>query len=371
MVGAAAVVLVAGVAGATVAGMRWHARGAPERALAELAAAVRTRDTATVERAVDLRAFSQQIVDEAIAIMKVETLRDDGAGALGVAVGSDAIDKMAPTVARSFEMSLRQSLSKTADSAAEHTPAMLEPLVRLSQGLGGGLPVYGAAADSAALAGSQTGDGIEWRGFGETRFRGDTALVPITVRDRELPNPVTLTVRLVKRDEAWTVVALDRVGDVLVNIRDQRKRILDDYNARVLERLDEMLEVGPVRRSMTSDYYGINTWVTLRSAVTNRSDTPVEKMFFYTRSADGALDDDITYVELGDNGPVAPGKTATVTEIINYNRFIDWHATVRFGDLERLKPQPIYAVRITATGKDTVQRAATWYEYARRELHRR
>jgi len=365
---AGVVVLAFLIAGA---GARWwYARRAPQRALVALAAAIHKRDSVAVERAVDFPALSKQVVDEAITVAKVDNLRDPNTTGLSDAVSSDMYDKMAPTVARSFEMSLRASLSKTADSAADHTPMLVEPLVRLSEAVGGGLPVYGATPDSVALASTHASDGVEWQGFGETRRRGDTALVPLTVRDRELPKPITLTMRLVPRDGAWTLIALDRVGDVLEGVRNQRKGIVDAYNANMLARLKGTLAVGDLSRSVTSDAWGINTWVRLSVPVTNKGDKPVTVALLESASADADIVSNVGFIRIGSSTPLAPGQTGTFVYLLSYNPYIDWHKTIRYGDLDGLTPQPVYVVRQVGTGLDTLAKVGGWPEYVRRVLRR-
>lgn len=365
----AAVLILAALGVAGWAVLSWRARQAPERTLRRLAAAVQARDTAIVERLVDLPALSKQVVDEAITVVKVGSLRDGDSG-FGIAVGGETLDKMAPTVARSFELSLRESIGEGADSAAAHIPAALSPLVRLSQGLGGALAVHDLS-DGADDRLAPTGDGVDWLGFGETRWRGDTALVPFTVRDRDLPKPVTLTARLVRRDEGWVLLALDRIGDVLMNIEKQRDAIIAAHNAQVDTLLASLVDVGTVRRSVNSDGWGIRTFVRLTAPITNRSDTPLETVFFRARLSGGELSDDITFVRLDDDEPLAPGKTGTITDIIDYNPYIEWHRTVRYGSGSTIVPELVLAVRLTQAGSDTVARVGGWREYEDRVLKRR
>lgn len=372
--GAAAVVIGAAVAG----GLWMRARTAPRRALEEVAAAVRAHDLPRIERHVDLTALAKQLVEEGVTAVQVEALRSSNS----TATQSDParVVAVSATVARSLEMSLRTSLVNPNDStAAANMPAMLDPLYPFGQALGAAVPVTDASTPATTAATQRLsppaprGGSVEWQGFGTTVVLGDTALVPFTARDRELSKATTLTARLVRRNGAWVVIGIHKVGDVLTEIRAQRTAIIDRYNVVLGDTLKSLMSIGPARvRVSNPDGWGINVYVIVSAPVTNRSSMPLRWLGIGYRQDDGSRLENVYLTPMVGRAkvPLQPGETAVYDYYLEYNRFIDWHRTVRYTSYKAAQFEPRFAIRGTAEKPDTLVSLDTWDEYLER-IHRR
>lgn len=331
---------------------------APRRTVESLGKAIRERDTTTVYRLVDLPTFSDQLVREAAVATQVQTLASGKGSA--VALSSDVVEKMLPTVARSTTISLKRALVGITDSTAS-PPQMLAPLMPFSSAIGRGVPV--SRGDSSALPSRQAVGGVEWLGMEPVRYRGDTAIVALRARDRLLPKPVTIPLRLVLRDGDWVVIAIDRAGDILVDLQQQQSEVLAKVNDEIGATMASLVRVDPLQRSVASSEYGIRTFVTLTARVTNVSPDPVELLMIEPRSSNEALDREVGLIPRA-MGQMPPGGSKEYWTIIEYNQFIDWHTTLRYGSVEKWPLVPVIMIKAAGTARaDTLRRFSTWAAY--------
>jgi hypothetical protein len=349
-------IAIATVAAAAVAAYRYA--HAPGYALNKLARAMTAHDTATVHEYLDVQATSTQIVNAVVESATASTMMEasnegNGFAAMGAAIGSLMIDRMKPALAT--------MLRATIDSAIA-TPDMryLAPANSQRQ------PSVAAAPGAMRSAVAQIRDReMQLERVGTTRQFRDSATVDLHIRHESFDTTLALNVAMRRTGGLWRVVGLVNVGTYLKSLEAVEAKRLEVKNSPIIARLRQMAPVGKLEVAHQSAGY-FSEYLRLRAAVRNDSRDTIVVLFFKldgpTVSVGGGS---VALLHSEEKGPIAPGVTAAVDGLIEYNRFLDGQNTLRYSP-EQFAPRLVLAVTRNGTARDTITPYETWADYRRR-----
>jgi hypothetical protein len=344
-------VVLSGVVVLAVSGLLAWRRytGSPVYALRQVQAAARERNRLKFERYVDLQRFSTTTVDEMLARATLSSMTESKSGfaALGAMLGASMLDKLKPALASE----MRGSILKAVENGR------FDKVFAASNDSGRGRDVT-----LASVARNVSADQMRFESIGEARTEGDVATVDLRFRNERLDTTLVLRLRLERGPEAWRIVAPDNLRDYLQTVDGLQQRRLAEVNRRMRQRLNAAVEVGEVRRGIrTYEYYSDD--VVLSARVRNIGKDTIDVVLLTLVADEAPIDRGD--MALGLTSPIPPGEEATAQRTLDYNRFIDWHRTLRYSD--RLRAEPWAIITRRGAQRDTLWEYGSWSEYTERQ----
>ena len=194
------------------------------------------------------------------------------------------------------------------------------------------------------------------------RVEGDIATVDLRFRNQLLDTTLVLRLRLERGPEVWRIVAPDNLRDYLQTVDGLQQLRLTDVNRRIREKLNAAVEVGEVTRGIrTYEYYSDD--VVLSARVRNIGRDTINAVLFTLYADETPIDR--TDIALTLTTPIPPSAEATAQRTLDYNRFIDWHRTIRYSS--RLRAEPWAVITGRGAQRDTLWEYSSWSEYAERK----
>jgi hypothetical protein len=165
----------------------------------------------------------------------------------------------------------------------------------------------------------------------------------------------------------WVVVGPDNFAEYLEQIQELQQAKLREVNQRIQERLKTIVRAGRLQRYVRSYGY-FSDYLHLELPVTNiGSDTITLVAARLHNVASRPATDNDTWLLF--SGLLLPGRSARAAKTLDYNRFIDWHVSLRYSD--GLVPE-VFAVYLRGNAPaDTISTFASWNEYAQRAVRGR
>lgn len=321
--------------------------GSPKYALAQVRTAVAKHDRDTFERYVDVESVVDHAVDDvfdyAIAVLMAES-KGDGLATLGAAFGSALIDEMKPAIKAGGRQALLRAVEtgSFADAAAE-----VEAL-----GTSGEIDI--------AEMGSAVGFAQEtFAGVGDLRQNGDVAAIPLRFRPPRLDTTLTVSARLERINDVWTVSRVTGVDTYLRTVYSLQEAKLAAVNDSILEVLEAYLETGPVRSRLRQNGW-FSQVIVLSSTVRNAGPHTLSEVVLSLSDRQGELpteDVALHWLGQGEKSVLPPGDSVRVVGILNYNPFLNWHNRLT----RDLTARPIL-VSIYGT-HDLIQRYENWDQF--------
>lgn len=319
----------------------------PTYTLKEIQAAIEERNRLKFERYVDLDRIAETMVDEIIAQTTLAGMGESRSGfaAIGAMLGAGVADRLKPALKSTF----RATVLKAVESGRMDS-------------------IFGAPADTAsrqidlALVARNTG-------ANETKFLGltgierheDVATVGFRLRNEILDTTLALRWRMERHGNRWKFVAPDNLADYLSDISLLQEKHLTAANQAVRESLAEMVQMGGLKRRVREYRYASDDLI-LELQVENLSTDTIKAVIIELYGPDGKIEGDA--VSLGYLGNLLPGAKGTARRVIDYNRFIDRHVTLRYSN--SLEPRILGVVVRRGDEEEMVVGYANWAEYLER-----
>lgn len=290
-------------------------RNSPEYALSQIRDAVQERNALKFERYVALEPFSEALVDDVFSFTLQSTLEESSGGleALGSAIGANLLDQLKPTAASLVQSSIRESIETgKADSIFESASAK-QGDVQLSKLL-----------QSAAV------DPSGFKGLGDIQREDDVAIVGLRFRNAPLDTTVTFKVKLETRDGRWTVTQPYDLPRLLRAVDDRQERLIADANEKIRSRLRGMVDLGDVDVTYRQPCLYCDERLVVDVPITNASQDTFDLVQVALTWLGEPLDEE---ARVGARD-IPPGETSRGRKEIDYNQFIDWHSTLRRGNVD-------------------------------------
>lgn len=269
----------------------------PQRAIKQVQSAVEKRDILAFEEVVDLERFATKTVSDYLDAL----------------LAAQNAPLLAPFV---------QALKPAA--SARLTEAIKEGVKNGS--MQQWLNAHGQDTAAATVVIQRLG--VPWSGVVDVKVaqeRGRVALLALTLRNVELDTTFVVDVRM-EKGERWRIVAPENVLHYAEQLAAVEELRLTATNDSVLRRFAQHIRTGELRR--TVEEYD-NDWLSLSMPVENIGPKPIEAAVFRVYSPAGALLSDDQYMIVRE---LAPGATGLAKLLIDYNRYVDSHASLRFTD---------------------------------------
>jgi hypothetical protein len=172
---------------------------------------------------------------------------------------------------------------------------------------------------------------------------------------------------MARTGDRWVVVGPDNFAEYLEEIQELQQAKLREANQHVQEQLRRIVRAGELQRYVRSYGY-FSDYLHLELPITNIGKDTIALVAARVHNVSGrpASDND-TWLLF--SGSLLPGRSARAVRSIDYNRFIDWHVSLRYSDA--LVPE-VFAVYLEGSApSDTISTFDTWNEYALRTTRRR
>lgn len=305
---------------AAVVGGVWYYnyRQSPAYALGQLREAVEEQNTLKFERYAQIDHFAEAFVDDVFSVTTQQAFAEagsgDGWGALGRAFGMSMIEKLKPAAANMAESAIREAVETgRADSVIREASAQ-EGQVSLA-----------SMAEAAAI------NPKGYQGMTEVNEQGDVATVGFRFHSSVYDTTVTFQVKMEKQDDRWQVTEPYDFGRLLRAISERKDSLLARANRTMQAEADSIMEFGELRRRTSAPCAYCSDDLHVELPVTNTTDQPLSLVSVVLEYGGEPLDDgDFSLISLRE---IAPGETRTLERSVDYNKFLDWHETLRYGSL--------------------------------------
>lgn len=311
-------ILVSGlllVGGAGAAVFYFQHRGSPEYALGQVRDAVAEQNALKFERYVDLENFSDVLVDDVLSYSVKATMEDSEGGleALGSALGASMIENLKPAAVSLVESSVRNAIETGRADSVFRNAAARDGEMRVARLL----QPTGVKPDG-------------FQGMTDVQREQDVAIVGLRFRSAPLDSTVTLKLKMEKGEGDWKITEPYDLTTLLTAVDKRRDHLMAEANQVLRDSLRQVVELGHVGVRSYRECEYCSERLRVYVSVTNTGDKPISYAKIQLTWLDQPLDDEAF---LTMTNALESGEETLLRAAMDYNQFIDWHETLRNGDV--------------------------------------